>query len=225
MARIIAKIYKALGVLERGHVVECDRQALVAGFVGQTAIKTKEKIDEALGGVLFIDEAYALAAETGNDFGKEALEVILKQMEDKRGEFIVIAAGYPDNMDRFIEMNPGLKSRFDKTIVFQDYSAEDLYEIAASMLMIERLVPDAEAEVHLKKYLKTLYDRRDKYFGNARSVRKIIQQAVKNQHLRMSMIDKRLRTAEMLATLTEEDLKDFNLDEEAGSSKRIGFMR
>lgn len=225
VARIIAKIYKALGVLERGHVVECDRQALVAGFVGQTAIKTKEKIDEALGGVLFIDEAYALAAETGNDFGKEALEVILKQMEDKRGEFIVIAAGYPDNMDRFIEMNPGLKSRFDKTIVFQDYSAEELYEIAVSMLMIERLVPDAEAEVHLQKYLKTLYDRRDKYFGNARSVRKIIQQAVKNQHLRMSMIDKKLRTAEMLATLTVEDLKDFNLDEEAGNSKRIGFMR
>jgi SpoVK/Ycf46/Vps4 family AAA+-type ATPase len=225
VARIIAMIYKALGILERGHIVECDRQALVAGFIGQTAIKTKEKIDEAIGGVLFIDEAYALASDTGNDFGKEALEVILKQMEDRRGEFIVIAAGYPDNMDRFIEMNPGIKSRFDKTLIFADYSADELYEIASTMFMAERLLPEAEAEAHLRKYLKLLYERRDKYFGNARSVRKIISQAIKNQHLRMSMIDKKLRTAEMLATITVEDLKDFNLDEEAGSAKRIGFMR
>ena len=225
VARIIALIYKALGILERGHIVEVDRQGLVAGFIGQTAIKTKEKIDEAIGGVLFIDEAYALASDTGNDFGKEALEVILKQMEDRRGEFIVIAAGYPDNMDRFIEMNPGIKSRFDKTLVFADYSADELYEIASTMFMAERLLPEADAETHLRKYLKLLYDRRDKYFGNARSVRKIISQAIKNQHLRMSMIDKKLRTAEMLATITVEDLKDFNLDEEAGSGKRIGFMR
>ncbi len=225
VARIIAMIYKALGILERGHIVEVDRQALVAGFIGQTALKTKEKIDEAIGGVLFIDEAYALAGEGGNDFGKEALEVILKQMEDRRGEFIVIAAGYPDNMDRFIEMNPGLKSRFDKTLIFADYSADELYSIASNMFMAERLVTDADAEVHLRKYLNLLYDRRDKYFGNARSVRKIISQAIKNQHLRMSMIDKKLRTAEMLATIMLEDLKDFNLDEDAGSGKRIGFMR
>jgi SpoVK/Ycf46/Vps4 family AAA+-type ATPase len=225
VARIIAMIYKALGILERGHIVEVDRQALVAGFIGQTAIKTKEKIDEAIGGVLFIDEAYALAGDSGNDFGKEALEVILKQMEDRRGEFIVIAAGYPDNMDRFIEMNPGLKSRFDKTLIFADYSADELYEIAVAMLLAERLVTDPDADTHLRKYLQILYDRRDKYFGNARSVRKIISQAIKNQHLRMSMIDKKLRTAEMLATITVEDLKDFNLDEEAGSGKRIGFMR
>jgi SpoVK/Ycf46/Vps4 family AAA+-type ATPase len=225
VARIIAMIYKALGILERGHIVEVDRQALVAGFIGQTALKTKEKIDEAIGGVLFIDEAYALAGEGGNDFGKEALEVILKQMEDRRGEFIVIAAGSPDNMDRFIEMNPGLKSRFDKTLIFTDYSADELYAIASNMLMAERLVTDADAEVHLRKYLNLLYDRRDKYFGNARSVRKIISQVIKNQHLRMSMIDKKLRTAEMLATITLEDLKDFNLDEDAGSGKRIGFMR
>jgi SpoVK/Ycf46/Vps4 family AAA+-type ATPase len=223
VARIIARIYKALGILERGHIVEVDRQGLVAGFIGQTAIKTKEKIEEAIGGVLFIDEAYALASETGNDFGKEALEVILKEMEDRRGEFIVIAAGYPDNMDRFVEMNPGIKSRFDRTLIFADYSADELYEIASSMLMAERLLPDADAETHLRKYLKYFYDRRDKYFGNARSVRKIIAQAIKTQHLRMSMTDKKLRTAEMLATITVDDLKEFNYDDEAGSAKRIGF--
>ncbi len=223
VARIIARIYKALGILERGHIVEVDRQGLVAGYIGQTAIKTKEKIDEAIGGVLFIDEAYALATETGNDFGKEALEVILKEMEDRRGEFIVIAAGYPDNMDRFVEMNPGIKSRFDRTLIFVDYSPDDLYQIASSMLMAERLVPDADAEDHLRKYLNYLYDRRDKYFGNARSVRKIISQAIKSQHLRMSMTDKKLRTAELLATISIDDLKDFNYDEEAGNSKRIGF--
>jgi hypothetical protein len=118
-----------------------------------------------------------------------------------------------------------LKSRFDKTLIFADYSADELYEIAVAMLLAERLVTDPDADTHLRKYLQILYDRRDKYFGNARSVRKIISQAIKNQHLRMSMIDKKLRTAEMLATITVEDLKDFNLDEEAGSGKRIGFMR
>jgi len=106
LARIIAKIYKGLGLLEKGHIVEVDRQGLVAGYVGQTAIKTQERIDEAVGGVLFIDEAYALGEGGENDFGKEAVEVVLKKMEDLRGQFAVVVAGYPDNMHRFIETNP-----------------------------------------------------------------------------------------------------------------------
>ncbi len=131
VARIMAKIYKALGVLERGHCVEVDREGLIAGFVGQTAQKTAAKIDEAMGGVLFIDEAYALAnASTSHDFGQEAIQIILKRMEDMRGKFGVIVAGYPQNMHEFIESNPGFKSRFDKTFLFEDYTPEQLMTIA-----------------------------------------------------------------------------------------------
>ncbi|TAH18871.1 MAG: AAA family ATPase [Cytophagales bacterium] len=224
VARILAQIYKALGILERGHLVECDRQSLVAGFIGQTAIKTAEKIEKAIGGVLFIDEAYALSQQgTGNDFGNEALETILKQMEDRRGQFIVIVAGYTEPMDRFVESNPGLKSRFDKTLNFEDYSADELYQIASYMLSPEKLTPDAEADDYLKKYMKYLYDRRDKFFGNARSVRKIISQAVRKQHLRMASLDKASRTEEMLTALTIADMKDLNFEEEAGNQRKIGF--
>lgn len=224
VARILAKIYKALGILERGHLVECDRQSLVAGYIGQTAIKTQERIDKAMGGVLFIDEAYALSPQgVVNDFGNEALETILKQMEDKRGKFIVIVAGYTEPMDRFIESNPGLKSRFDRTLNFEDYTSEELFQIAMYMLQQEKLTPDAEAEEYLRKYMKYLYERRDKYFGNARSVRKIIGQGVRKQHLRMASLDKSSRTEEMLATLTLADLKDLNFEEEAGNQRKIGF--
>lgn len=224
VARILAKIYKALGILERGHLVECDRQSLVAGFIGQTALKTMERVEKAIGGVLFIDEAYSLSPQgIVNDFGNEALETILKQMEDKRGKFIVIVAGYTEPMDRFIESNPGLKSRFDKTLNFEDYIADDLYQIAIYMLQHEKLTPDVEADEYLKKYMKYLYDRRDKYFGNARSVRKIISQAVRKQHLRMASLDKASRTEEMLLTLTLADLKDLNFEEEAGNQRKIGF--
>jgi len=224
VARILAQVYKALGILERGHLVECDRQSLVAGFIGQTAIKTAERIEKAIGGVLFIDEAYALSPQgTGNDFGNEALETILKQMEDKRGQFIVIVAGYTEPMDRFIESNPGLKSRFDKTLNFEDYSADELYQIASYMLSPEKLTPDAEADEYLKKYMKYLYDRRDKFFGNARSVRKIISQAIRKQHLRMASLDRASRTEEMLTALTIADMKDLNFEEEAGSQRKVGF--
>ena len=130
VARILTQIYKALGIIERGNLVECDRQSLVGGYVGQTAIKTGEVIDRAMGGVLFIDEAYSLTEGGNSDYGKEAIEIILKRMEDYRGNFIVIAAGYTDNMRRFIESNPGLKSRFDRTFTFEDFEPNDLYEIA-----------------------------------------------------------------------------------------------
>jgi SpoVK/Ycf46/Vps4 family AAA+-type ATPase len=225
VARILAKIYKALGILERGHIVECDRQSLVAGYIGQTAIKTMEKIDKAIGGVLFIDEAYALSSPGfSSDFGNEAIETILKQMEDRRGQFIVIAAGYPDNMDRFVEANPGLKSRFDKTIVFDDYTPADLYEIAFHMLAAENLKPDAEAEEYLRSYMQYLHNRRDKYFGNARSVRKLVSQAVRKQHLRMASLEQGHRTDEALQVITAADFKGFNAEDEFSVGRRpIGF--
>ncbi len=221
VARIISKIYKALGVLERGQLVECDRSSLVASYVGQTAPKTLEKIKQAMGGVLFIDEAYSLNSSDENDFGKEAVETLLKQMEDRRGEFAVIAAGYPDNMKTFLESNPGLASRFDITLTFEDYKVDELYQIALSILKADNLIPDANAEIHLKKYFAYLNERRDKFFGNARSIRKVIQQAIKNQHLRMASLPKELRTEDKINSLTLEDVLEFDNTLDKGGS--IGF--
>jgi SpoVK/Ycf46/Vps4 family AAA+-type ATPase len=222
VARIMAKIFKALGILERGHLVECDRQSLVAGFIGQTAIKTQAMIDKAIGGVLFIDEAYSLLSGSDNDFGKEAIETLLKQMEDRRGEFIVITAGYPSNMNYFLEANPGLKSRFDKVLHFEDYSAEELHQVAVQMLKGEHLIPDEAANEHLRLYLDSIYSNRDKFFGNARAVRKIIQNAVKKQHLRMASIERDQRSDELIVTLSIEDLNDLKVDTKAANSG-IGF--
>lgn len=208
VARIIAKIYKGLGLLERGHLVEVDRESLVAAFVGQTAIKTQQKIDEARNGVLFIDEAYSLS-RGGNDFGSEAVETLLKKMEDLRGQFAIIVAGYTDNMKVFIESNPGLKSRFDKTYEFKDYTVDQLYQIAADLLKKEDLTVEPEAEAHLKSYLQYLHDARDKYFGNGRTVRNIVNEVVRNQHLRLAAVPSEERTMEMLATLKYDDVKEF----------------
>lgn len=222
VARIIGKIYKALGLLERGHMVEADRQGLVAGYVGQTAIKTEERIKEAKGGVLFIDEAYALGETAGGgDFGKEAIETLLKRMEDARGDFAVIVAGYTEPMQRFLESNPGLRSRFDRVYTFNDYSTEELYQIALSLLAKENIKPDAEADEYMKQYIQSLFDYRDKYFGNGREIRKFVLEAVQNQNLRLAGIPKENRTKEMLEVLTVEDLKEFKIQE--GRRSSLGF--
>ncbi len=223
LARIFGKIYKALGLLERGHIVETGKEGLVAGYVGQTALKTKEKIDDALGGVLFIDEAYALAGGGQNSFGNEAIEVILKNMEDNRGKFAVIVAGYPGNMENFLKINPGLKSRFDKTLIFKDYNPETLYEICLQMLNIEELTPDSRAEEHLKFYIEKLYKARDKYFGNARTIRKIVEETVRKQNLRMASVPARKRSVEAVKTVTYPDVKDIEVNKALGSSGSIGF--
>lgn len=222
VARIMAKIYKALGFLERGHLVEVDRQALISGYVGQTAAKAKEMIDAAMGGVLFIDEAYALTKGSGNDYGHEVIETLLKIMEDKRGQFSVIVAGYVDEMNEFLESNPGLKSRFDNTYHFNDYSVDELVQIAEVMLLNESLRMDVPALEYLKEYLGFRYEHRDKYFGNAREVRKVIEKAVRNQHLRLASTDSAQRTSEMIETLTLTDLQEFKMEVQDLKS-RIGF--
>ncbi|MBI1308118.1 MAG: AAA family ATPase [Bacteroidetes bacterium] len=224
VARILAQIYKALGILERGNLIEVDRQTLVGGYVGQTAIKTGEAIDKAMGGVLFIDEAYSLTEGGNSDYGKEAIEIILKRMEDFRGNFIVIAAGYTENMRRFLESNPGLKSRFDRTFHFEDFNAHELYLIANNQFAENNLKPDADAEALLGKMMEQMYNTRDKYFGNGRAVRKMVEEAVRNQHLRMSGIASSKRTKKMVGTLKTDDLKSIKLaDDVAERSGGIGF--
>jgi len=222
VARILAQIYKALGILERGHLIECDRQSLVGGYVGQTAIKTGEIIDKAMGGVLFIDEAYSLTEGGGSDYGKEAIEIILKRMEDFRGNFIVIAAGYTENMRRFLESNPGLQSRFDRTFIFEDFNSEELNEIAVNQLAENNLHPDTKAATMLKDMMEAMYTSRNKYFGNGRAVRKVVEEAVRNQHLRMSEIRSNKRTDKMISTLVKEDLESIALAQEASKKQKRG---
>ncbi|RMF25455.1 MAG: AAA family ATPase, partial [Bacteroidetes bacterium] len=228
VARILTKIYKALGVLEKGHMVETDRQGLVAGYVGQTAIKTAEKIEEAMGGVLFIDEAYALTMKTsgaGGDFGDEAVQTILKRMEDHRGKFFVFAAGYPDNMEAFLKANPGLSSRFDKILKFEDYTPTELLQIALQMLDDEGIIPSPQAEDHLGQYLRFIYERRDRYFGNARTVRQIVTEAIKNMNLRLAAMSPEERENVSAHVLELSDVASFQLDADSFvfNRKRMGF--
>jgi AAA+ superfamily predicted ATPase len=225
VARILAKIYKGLGILEKGHLIEVDRQALVAGYVGQTAIKTGDKINEAMGGILFIDEAYSLANESGaqHDFGGESIQVILKRMEDLRGKFGVIVAGYTDNMQEFISSNPGLRSRFDKYFLFEDYSAEDMLTIAMALFAKEDVRPDEAAAQHLKNYFNFLHQRRDKHFGNARTVRGVVGESVKNQHLRLAAMKKEERTKEVMETIILDDVKEFEIKETNRGGRTLGF--
>lgn len=229
VARILTRIYKALGVLERGHIVETDRQGLVAGHVGQTAIKTANRIDEAMGGVLFIDEAYALTmrANSGSDFGDEAIQTLLKRMEDHRGRFFVFVAGYPDNMEAFLKANPGLNSRFDKVLRFDDYAPEELQRIALQMLTQEGLVASPEAEDHLSRYFAFLYDYRDKYFGNARTVRNVINEAIKNHNLRLAALPADQRSDTSINLLQLADVDSFKLDKSdfLFNKKAIGFQK
>ncbi len=227
VARILTKIYKALGILERGHMVETDRQGLVAGFVGQTALKTTERIDEAMGGVLFIDEAYALTSGgfggASADYGNEVVQTILKRMEDQRGEFFVFAAGYPENMEGFLKANPGLRSRFDKILRFEDYSEEELFQIAIKMIADKGYDASERARLHLQSYLAFLRQYRDRYFGNARTVRTVINQAIKNQNLRLAGQSKEHRQDLNLIKL--EDVQEFekNTEQFVFNKSRIGF--
>ncbi|MFN6082586.1 MAG: AAA family ATPase, partial [Bacteroidota bacterium] len=227
VARLLAQVYKALGILERGNLVECDRQGLVGGYVGQTALKTTEMLNKAMGGVLFIDEAYALSEGGENDYGKEAIETILKRMEDNRGDFVVIVAGYTDNMRRFLESNPGLRSRFDREFHFEDYTSQQLFEIALHMLDNNSITADEKSKAHLLSYLDFLHKTRNKFFGNARNVRKVIEEAIKNQHLRLAKLDPSERNTEMIHQLKFEDVEEFKLDYTAAQSEQrsIGFKQ
>ena len=185
VARLLSKIYKKLGVIEKGQLVEVDRSGLVAGYVGQTAIKTQEKIDEAMGGVLFIDEAYTLA-KGENDFGQESIDTLLKAMEDQREDFVVIVAGYSEPMDRFLESNPGLKSRFNKSITFEDYSPNELLDIFELFCKLNDMRLSSDARDYLTQYLSKLSNEKSENFANGREMRNLFEKAFTNQANRLS---------------------------------------
>ena len=205
VARIIARLYKQIGVLSKGQLIEVDRSGLVAGYVGQTALKTQKKIEEAMGGILFIDEAYALAKE-GNDFGQEAIDTILKAMEDNRADFVVIVAGYTEPMKTFIESNPGLKSRFNKYIEFADYTMEELTAIFQSYCKKYDYLIDEENLDRVTNLIRLNRVKNTENFANAREVRNLFEQIITNQARRISALDH--PSLEDMKTITYEDLFD-----------------
>ena len=202
IARLLSKIYKVLGILEKGQLVEVDRSEIVAGYVGQTALKTKEKIDEAMGGILFIDEAYTLA-KGENDFGQEAIDTLLKAMEDHRDEFIVIVAGYDGPMESFLQSNPGLKSRFNEYIHFDDYSKEELFMIFGLLCEQNDFRMDIEAQDTLKSYLNDLCNHKPDNFANGREMRNLFDKSKKAHSNRLASLNK----------ISDKDLITFKKDD------------
>jgi SpoVK/Ycf46/Vps4 family AAA+-type ATPase len=206
VARILSGLFRAIGVLSKGHLVETDRGGLVAGYVGQTAIKTAEAVKSALGGILFIDEAYALTPpDAQNDFGREAVETLLKLMEDNRDDLVVIVAGYDELMGNFIGSNPGLESRFNRYFQFPDYDAEELLEIFEGLCRKHEYALADGARESAKTLLDTIYLLRGDNFGNARDVRNLFEDIIAVHADRVSAVES--PTREELATVIAEDIE------------------
>ena len=204
VARLLGKVYKCLGMLKKGQLIETDRAGLVAGYVGQTAIKTDEQVQKALDGVLFIDEAYTLSGSEGKDFGQEAIDCLLKRMEDYRDRLVVIVAGYPDEMKLFINSNPGLKSRFSRYFYFDNYKPEDLVKIFDGFIKNAAFKISDAGRAKMLKLLSELYEFRDRTFGNGRLVRNIFEKIVERQANRIAAITP--LTDEILTTIEEADI-------------------
>lgn len=205
VARLLAKIYAAIGVVSKGQLVEVDRSGLVSGYIGQTAIKVQEVVEKAKGGILFVDEAYALTDGKGEgDFGKEAVDTLLKAMEDNRDDLIVIVAGYTDLMEQFLDSNPGLRSRFNKFLNFEDYTAEELFDILISMCKGQDYMLSRDAAEEAKRYFTEKTENKDSSFANARDVRNYLERAISNQATRIVSIKD--VDSNILAILEKEDL-------------------
>ena len=207
VARIMADVFRSLGILSRGQLVEADRSKLVSGYSGQTAIKTNQLIDSAMGGVLFIDEAYTLKSGDNDSFGGEAIDTLLKRLEDDRGKFICIVAGYTDQMHDFIDSNPGLRSRFTQTIHFDDYTPDELTQIFVNLAKGKNFTVDDNTREAVHRQFEQLYLRRDKNFGNARDARRIFDAAVEKQSQRlMAEVNNPDFKDEDMYRITEADL-------------------
>lgn len=208
VARIMADIFKTLGIVSRGQLVEADRSKLVAGYSGQTAIKTNQLVDQAMGGVLFIDEAYMLKSNDNDSFGTEAIDTLLKRLEDDRGKFICIVAGYTDRMHDFIDSNPGLKSRFTQTLHFDDYMPQELTDIFLRLAEAKNFTVDAVTTAAVQRQFEQLYLRRDKNFGNAREARRIFDEALERQSQRLvkQMGSEPILDESVMYSLTSDDL-------------------
>ncbi len=205
VARLLAKIYKAMGLLPKGHLIETDRSGMVAGYVGQTALKVQKVVESALGGVLFIDEAYALSSRNSDeDFGREAIDTLLKLMEDHRKDLVVVVAGYTDPMEDFLNSNPGLRSRFNKFVHFEDYGATELYEIFVRFCQDNGYICNEECAEASRRWLESEHEKRGDNFGNARTVRNFFEQAVANHANRVAALDQ--PTEADLKTLLPADL-------------------
>ncbi len=225
VARLIAQLYKGLGVLSKGHLVECDRSGLVGGYLGQTAIKVNEVVKEALGGVLFIDEAYSLVQGGNDTYGPEAIDTLLKLMEDNRHDLAVIVAGYPEKMAHFINSNPGLRSRFTKVFLFDDYTPAQLLEIFNVQAKEAGYEVADNASAFLAKLFDQMYRVRDASFGNGRDVRNVFEAAMANQANRLAVLPESDLTEEALLQITIDDVKGMIDPERFKSSKpqSIGF--
>jgi SpoVK/Ycf46/Vps4 family AAA+-type ATPase len=205
VARIIGKILKAIGVLKKGHIIEVTRADLVGEYVGQTAPKTLRKIKEAYGGILFIDEAYSLIGGSGNDFGKEAIATLIKEMEDSKDKLVVIMAGYTKEMKELMDLNPGMESRVKFIIEFSDYNPEELMEIFQDLCKKESYVLSNDAKENLKSIFEKEYDKKDTKFGNGRLVRKYYEKIKMKQADRIIKDD--IREKEGLLKIIADDIK------------------
>lgn len=203
IARLISKILKSIGVLKRGHMIEVTRDDLVGQYVGQTGPKTLEKIKEAYGGVLFIDEAYSLYSGSDNDFGYEAISTLIKEMEDNRDKLVVIMAGYPHEMEKMLSMNSGIRSRMSYTVDFPDYSSEELLEIFLMGAKQQGFILTEEAKQTVQAVFETAYQKRDRHFGNARSARSLFEKAKLQQSNRLALDEE----ADLFTILAEDILK------------------
>lgn len=206
VARILADIYRNLGVVKTGHLVETDRSGLIASYLGQTAPKVNHMCDSALNGILFIDEAYAITQGSSQDYGKEAVATLLKRMEDDRDKLVVILAGYSKEMEDFLEANSGLKSRINNYINFPDYSAGELFQIYQQQVKRNDCVLDKTAESTVKSYINNAVAHKDAYFGNARFVRNFVEKSLEEQANRLSNFNGEITDA-MLRLITKSDVE------------------
>lgn len=209
VARLFSRMLKEMGILQKGHTVEVERADLVAQYIGQTAQKTREVLKQAAGGLLFIDEAYSLARGGERDFGKEAIDTLVKAMEDQRDSLVVVLAGYPEPMEHFLQANPGLRSRFPITINFPDYSDIELYKIALGMLEQRDYTLTSNAQQELVRQIRRMRQGDPATFGNARAVRNLVEKVVRRQAVRL--VRKPTLTKGELTVITPVDFRG-NLD-------------